>query len=281
VIAVPKPFTSAPPDWVVKAAREREAAIIAYKAGRRKTDPVRFAFVAYKDKELRAALNELFRFKCAYCESVYGATQPVAIEHWRPKGKVTDGKKELKPGYYWLAADWDNLFPSCTDCNSPRNYEIDDREQLRGKGNEFPLEDRRKRVRSPNSELSRESPLLLNPSAVGEKPEQHLEFGDPPEIVRPAIYGGSSSQRGGESIRVYALDRPGLVKRRQDHAKLVTHACLFAKTAKRNALKYPNDPDVTAAYDEALAGLRLHLGADQPYLAMTRAIINRELPGAL
>ena len=41
------------------------------------------------------------------------------MEHYRPKARVSTEQGD-KPGYYWLAARWENLLPSCTDCNSPR-----------------------------------------------------------------------------------------------------------------------------------------------------------------
>ena len=67
-----------------------------------------FTFAAYKADDVREALTRLFRGKCAYCESRYAVTQPMDVEHWRPKGGVeeedVDGKTRLGPGYPWLAA---------------------------------------------------------------------------------------------------------------------------------------------------------------------------------
>ncbi|TAX26551.1 endonuclease [Rhizobium leguminosarum] len=77
-----------------------------------------FAFSAYKEDDVRHALQELFHGKCAYCESRYDINAPVDIEHFRPKGGV-EGTKH--PGYWWLAAEWTNLLPSCIDCNRRRN----------------------------------------------------------------------------------------------------------------------------------------------------------------
>ena len=68
-----------------------------------------FEFKVYGDELLRIALNAQYRYKCAYCETFYGASQPVAVEHYRPKGEIVEGDERVKPGYYWLAASWDNL----------------------------------------------------------------------------------------------------------------------------------------------------------------------------
>lgn len=77
-----------------------------------------FTFRAYKGDDVRHTLEALFHGKCAYCESRYDVSGPVDIEHFRPKGGV-DGVKG-HPGYWWLAADWKNLLPSCLDCNRRR-----------------------------------------------------------------------------------------------------------------------------------------------------------------
>src|SRR4051794_24811090 len=73
-----------------------------------------FKHAVYKRAAIRNALNAAFAFKCAYCESGYGGTQPVDVEHYRPKGKVvTPTGATIKAAYYWLAATWDNLLPAC------------------------------------------------------------------------------------------------------------------------------------------------------------------------
>lgn len=82
--------------------------------GKRKS----FAFGAYKGDDVRHTLHLLFHGKCAYCEANYETVGPVDIEHFRPKGEV-EGEPAHR-GYWWLAADWENLLPSCIDCNRRR-----------------------------------------------------------------------------------------------------------------------------------------------------------------
>ena len=77
-----------------------------------------FTFTAYKGDDVRHALEKLFHGKCAYCESRYDIVGPVDIEHFRPK-KGVDGDPAHR-GYWWLAANWENLLPSCLDCNRRR-----------------------------------------------------------------------------------------------------------------------------------------------------------------
>ena len=81
-----------------------------------------FKFAAYKADGVAEALNEMFRGKCAYCESRIRAVHPTDIEHYRPKAAVLMGGKPEKPGYYWLAAHWENLLASCIFCNRPNRH---------------------------------------------------------------------------------------------------------------------------------------------------------------
>lgn len=75
-------------------------------------------FAVYKTDGVRKRLDELFHGKCAYCESFYASTAPVDVEHYRPKGAVHEDAAHQ--GYWWLGMDWDNLLPSCIDCNRKR-----------------------------------------------------------------------------------------------------------------------------------------------------------------
>ena len=82
----------------------------------------------YKDPRMQAVYKHdgrPFFGKCAYCEDRIVSTQPGDIEHYRPKGCVTNedgsrvmvdangGKKVPHPGYYWLAYEWTNLLYAC------------------------------------------------------------------------------------------------------------------------------------------------------------------------
>src|SRR5712671_4895281 len=116
MIHVNRPSTAVPPEWKAKAEAETSKAIAAYrdalkklKTSSTKEGEVKYAFEfkVYGDDLLRAALNEQYKYKCAYCETFYGATQPVAVEHYRPKGEILEGNVRVQPGYYWLAATGD------------------------------------------------------------------------------------------------------------------------------------------------------------------------------
>ncbi len=161
------------------------------------TDPEKkgqsFDFTRYKSAEVKDALEQLFHGKCAYCESAYSATQPVDVEHYRPKGKVEGD--DSHPGYWWLAMEWSNLLPSCIDCNRRRNQktptvngqgmaaltrhaDVARTEELAtGKACAFPLGEGGIRCDDPEgdaADLDAEQALLLDPTR--DDPDQHLEF---------------------------------------------------------------------------------------------------------
>lgn len=67
----------------------------------------------YKRDDIKIALNNIYKSKCAYCEM---KVEQSHIEHYRPK-KV----------YYWLAFSWDNLIMACPTCNENKgvNFELE------------------------------------------------------------------------------------------------------------------------------------------------------------
>ncbi len=129
----------------------------------------------YKDYLLGA-----FHHKCAYCESVISSAQPGDVEHYRPKNRVMDqsstpvraeypgfGMTEHM-GYFWLAYDWDNLLPSCAECN---RYRTLPNGISYGKWDRFPVSGFRACL--PGEE-TKEVPLLLDPTRC--RPNEHFTF---------------------------------------------------------------------------------------------------------
>lgn len=206
-----------------------------------------YEFTVYKADEVKRRLEELFHGKCAYCETVYASTAPVDVEHYRPKGRVEG--EPTHHGYWWLAMAWDNLLPSCIDCNRRRKQvvpkdgtaslaQLDEaarsttgtRVTLAGKKDLFPIAGRR--AGAEIDSLSAEAPLLLNPCE--DDPLQHLVFHvEPKDVIglvlprqvepaHPEAPPGpnegdpvlAASRRGAVSIQVYGLNRLGLVQER-------------------------------------------------------------------
>ncbi len=191
-------------------------------------DPLKFKFnyTAYTKKPLKRALTTLFHGKCAYCESRYAGNQPMDVEHWRPKGKVEDPSGEF-PGYYWLAATWDNLLPSCIDCNRSRTqYDSYLREELNlGKQTQFPVLDNKYLVKYDKPHIhdkenngGSEVPLLVNPCL--DEPSYYFYYHDGLVFPKPELT-GDDREKAENSIRVYALNRSGLVYDRLAVVRLI------------------------------------------------------------
>ena len=161
----------------------------------------------YGAEIVRAPLEELFCRKCAYCEGPLPESE-WDVEHFRPKGRVAENKSH--PGYYWLAYNWENLYPSCKNCNQRRR----DRplwgdltfKTAAGKLDQFPLKDESNRAMKPDEEIAREDNLLLDP-CCGD-PKRHLDY---------SLYGeiDGIDEYGNATIRICNLTRRRLRKSRE------------------------------------------------------------------
>ncbi|MGO1489311.1 MAG: hypothetical protein ACTHWA_12300 [Arachnia sp.] len=251
--------------------KERQAALDFYSAwdGASTYD----GYKAYKAPDVRAALEEAFGGKCAYCETKYSATQPVAIEHYRPKGGVTIDGKRVPPGYYWLASEWTNLLPSCTDCNSPRGQDLPGETEVRtaGKANAFPLASEASRGTEPGKEKG-EARLLLHPYL--DFPEKHLDFVWGTATVDDGwVRPQRRSAKGAATIAVCALQRRGLRAARRDRLlDLIAHLESVVD-AQSNVVRHPADPVLLEQLERRLAEVSRFVADHAPYSVMCRQVV--------
>lgn len=207
------------------------------------TKPDDFNEKLYGDQRVRTALLKLFNHKCAYCEH---SIEDCDVEHFRPKGNVAE--KPTHGGYWWLAYEWSNLYPSCPSCNQRlkerANFPEHKLGPTKGKADSFPLLDESTRAATPQCSLEREQRALLDPCA--DEPEQHLVFTSLGEI-----FSRQGSLQGSTSIQTYALDRLRLNKaRRKAVQQLKTQLlCISNPDDRENLLK------CQCQSDKAFAGL--------------------------
>jgi uncharacterized protein (TIGR02646 family) len=304
-VDVPKVFVG-PTSEAAKERLKAEAHVAAQTSGtqtakKRKSYP----FDVYKNDAIRRALEDLFHGKCAYCESEYRTQAPVDIEHFRPKAEIEDDDKH--PGYWWLAADWENLLPSCIDCNRSRNQLVASLDQdtaapntavetvgttafmrgKAGKANAFPIAG--KRASKPGDSIKEEDACLLDPCR--DDPAVFLRF-----LLEPAINFGvvlpspnanangtedekRNYQRAIHSIRLYGLNRLGLVQARARILQRLTFLRLLIEDLEAFAVKLEasTDPNMRGAVrvinrlvESIVEEIRKMSKPDQPYSAMVQ-----------
>lgn len=161
-----------------------------------------FDSAIYGHADVKQALIIMQYGKCCFCESKIHHISYGDVEHYRPKaGWVQDNEKLNKPGYYWLAYNWDNLLLCCQICNQ------------RYKKNYFPLITSSIRALSHHDNIETEQPLFIHP--VFDEVEKLITFN---EEIPIAI---DNNPRGVETITKLGLDRESLNEQRRKTLNMV------------------------------------------------------------
>lgn len=142
----------------------------------------------------RPALMQLFRGKCAYCETPLDEERG-DVELYRPRASARALDGSVDPlHYYWLAYEWGNTLIACAFCN-------------RGKGTRFPIQGTRVRIgEADEAALEAESPMLLNPCL--DLPVAHL-LAEASGLLSP------QTERGHVTVEVLNFNRSELAERRR------------------------------------------------------------------
>jgi len=248
---------------------------------------VPFDFKVYRESEVKNALISLFKGKCAYCESTFLHVYSGDVEHFRPKGQIEEVNPPKKPGYFWLAADWNNLLLSCRNCNQKLSHQIFNSADKRtmGKMNQFPLSDLKRYIRVHNNANGindeEQYRLLINPCI--DDPEEHLEYGDQGVIKAKKDETGIASEKGSTSINVFVLQRIPLVQSREKLLIDIEAQIQRVKEAISNYDSHIGSPDsITKFYFEKILKReleRLHhfLKPEQQYVGMAKQVIGEFL----
>jgi uncharacterized protein (TIGR02646 family) len=176
------------------------------KPEKRRQKNFRFHTPFRANPELREVLYKLFYGKCAYCESKLPALSIgntfLTIDQFRPPTTPMglSGISTLD-GYWWLAYEWENLFPACENCN-------------RAKGNKFPVQFKRVQPYAKGKELEKEGSLLLNPCV--DYPETTLKFYSDGSVK-------GMDRKAETTIDVFSLNRNNLRKAREYSYEKLTH----------------------------------------------------------
>ena len=216
----------------------------------------------YKDVQIKIALEKLFNFKCAYCER--DLSPPWDVEHFRPKGRVAERREH--PGYYWLAYEWTNLYPSCQNCNQRRkdqpvwgNADLTPGPAA-GKLDQFPLVVEANRAMDHTMDIADEEPELLDP--CNDTPEEVISFDPTGEA-----FSLDDNPRGVRSIEIYHLNRRKLIDRRLEKQM---ECLLVMERIKAN--RDSGDTGAVAILEDIYNNL--FRAATKPYAGLARAIWN-------
>jgi uncharacterized protein (TIGR02646 family) len=240
-----------------------------------------YQFLKYREPDVKRALRELAGGNCAYCESKIGAVGAREVEHYRPKGGIAGLADH--PGYWWLAHQWENLLPTCRDCNKSLRQHIvtagmTEAEVLDliakraaasfGKANQFEI--RGKRAVGSGCNLALEDPLLIDPCRTD--PSQHVtwDFSFELTLIEPVLADGNYSVYGAYTIKTCALNRAELVLDRIPALRPM-RAIRIRIIERLN--RWAGDADQLAEIlldCQALSSFAEH---DQPYAGMAAAFI--------
>lgn len=231
----------------------------AYDRGTRTFTDKDFDASIYAAATVKAALRETQRRKCAFCESIFDHIGYGDVEHFRPKAgyKQHEADDLRRPGYYWLAYAWSNLFYSCQLCNQ------------RFKRNLFPLKDGRRRARSHRSNLDAEEPLLVDPAA--RDPVRYVGFRG------EYAYAVEGCREGEVTIEVLGLNREELVEVRRRHLKVLKWLVRLRDRLYKEVAADPS-PKRSEELRELEDALQASRAAAGEYAAMVRAFLDHATP---
>lgn len=236
MIRIRKKEAAAIPEILTTAGQiETDSLINRFIAGEKEFKSEDFNSNIYGHKEVKESLIEIQNYKCCFCESKIGHVSYGDVEHFRPKaGWVQNNEKINKPGYYWLAYDWDNLLLSCEICNQ------------RYKKNFFPLLPESTRALSHIADMALEQPVFIIP--VGEDVEELITFN---EEIPKAV---DDNERGNETIKKLGLDRELLNEQRRQTLNAIRDIYDLAKGYPETypELKENADNKIKKYYDSSL-----------------------------
>jgi uncharacterized protein (TIGR02646 family) len=144
--------------------------------------------------EVRAALWDACTGKCVYCETPL-AQRTMHVDRFPPASGALALDGALRADHsWWLAYAWENLYPSCAECQS-------------FKGARFPVRGERAPVGKTSEALRDENPLLLEPRH--DDPEQHLVFAEDGSVASTTVGGRAT-------IGILGLNRAQLIAARAE-----------------------------------------------------------------
>ncbi len=160
----------------------------------------------WRDDRVRNWLLAQFNNKCWYSEA-RDSVSSIHVDHFRPKGRVSDEKsKEVCEGYWWLAFDW-------------TNYRIGGELLNVKKSDIFPFSDASRATHDDADSLRKECPVLLDPRDEDQARLISYDLQDEETCVAvlAADISPEEAERAQRTIEILGLNRlPRLNSKRAD-----------------------------------------------------------------
>ena len=232
----PRALESAP----AREAHERARQFFERPAKERAQETFAFDETVLAEPEVRSALFATCSGKCTYCETPL-TEQAMLVDRFRPASGALALDGSISPDHYWwLAYAWENLYPSCAECQS-------------FKGARFPVRAPRAEPGTTGEALREESPLLLDPRR--DDPEQHLVYAEDGSVA-------STTDEGRATIEILGLNRAQLLASRAE--ALAQVRAEWESMGERMSAKGGLDPNAfDGLFDRAL-----------PFSALRRQFLN-------
>ncbi len=206
----------------------------------------------YAHESVKQALIKVQHGKCCFCERLIGADGDV--EHFRPKQayKQAIGEALQRPGYYWLAYEWNNLYLACPACNQ------------RHKQNLFPLQKFTERATNHKLSLDREQPLFVDPGK--ENPEDFIGFRG------EFAFAIKGNQKGQVTLNSLRLNQRSLPEARLQRLQLLRNLHQIV----RLAVKQPTNTKLQEIAKEAKGELEKAISESAEFSAAARWAVETE-----
>ena len=153
---------------------QKEIAVVLFS----KKDKFKWVTRHYSDP-IKKDLYDLYHNKCGFCETKltdFDMENKFTVEHFRPKAY-----------YYWLGAEWTNLFPACQKCNGNKKDDFPLHDNFRDK-RKFKKEDApfdgKEQLIAENCHVSyydSEQPLFWHPEV--DDVRHYIEFGTSGQVI--------------------------------------------------------------------------------------------------
>lgn len=254
------PKEAAPPaDWLEEAQRVT-AELQAASDEKERSAIIEKNEKLWRDDRVRKWLLDLYHNKCWYTEA-QESVSAIHVDHYRPKGRVTDLHKNESEGYWWLAFDWTN-YRICGQLINVKKRDV------------FPLSEPQRASADSPASLKLEAALLIDPITDDARLISYEMDEDGCIAVPAAGIDDCEEKRATTTIDILGLNRlDRLNQKRAD----VWKDC---QDTIADYLSAAGDPQSLKALRQELAvtKLRKSVGYDREFSSVAEACIRKTAP---